>query len=178
LGLLLCALLALAAAAPAQAQHDKKKTYKQVIAQLEEQWRQAQMNNDAAAIDKLLSDDYIGISAQGMLSTKAQTLARIQARQVTINKLDVQDQKIAVHGDTAVVTCQVEIDASNTASNPPVHVHSRLRYTRVYLHYPSGAWRIVNFESTHIADIPGGSGPLSAEPATTPAGAPESAPKP
>ncbi len=42
-----------------------------MIAQLEEQWRQAQRTNDAATIDRLLSDDYIGISAQGMVSTKA-----------------------------------------------------------------------------------------------------------
>jgi ketosteroid isomerase-like protein len=166
-GLLLCAALALPAGLPAMAQHVKtpsKKTYKQQIAQMEQQWLLAQRTNDAATIEKLLSDDYIGISAQGMVSTKAQTLARIQTRQIVVNKLDVQDQKISVHGDTAIVTSQVEIDATNNANQPPTHVHSRLRYTRVYLRYPSGTWRIVNFESTHISDMPGG-GPLSSEPA-------------
>ena len=156
--LLLCATPAVPAVAQAQTQHVvkvKKKTFKQQITQLEAQWRQAQLTNDADTIERLLSDDYIGINAQGMVSTKAQAVARIQARQATINTMDVQDQKIAIHGDTAVVTSQVEVDITNNATQPATHVHSRLRYTRVYLHYPSGAWRIVNFESTHISDLPG-----------------------
>jgi len=166
LTLLLCATIAL----PVLAQH--KKTYKQQIAALEEQWRQAQLTNDAATIERLLSDDYIGISAQGMVSTKAQAVTRMQTRQVVINTLDVQDQKIAIHGNTAIVTSEVEVDATNNATQPATHVHSKLRYTRVYLLYPSGTWRIVNFESTHIADMPGG-GPLSSEPSTTRSPAPD-----
>jgi ketosteroid isomerase-like protein len=151
---LLCTAAVLPAlVVPANAQH--KKTYKQVIAQLEDQWFQAVRTNDAATIDKLLSDDYIGINAQGMVSTKAESVARMQARQFTINQLDVRDQKISIHGDTAVVTSQVEIDATNNATQPPTHTHNRSRYTRVYLHYPSGAWRIVNFEATRISDLPG-----------------------
>src|ERR1700744_6090673 len=99
--LLLCAALAL----PVTAQrHPRKPTYKQVIAQLENDWFQAQRTNDDATIDKLLSDDYIGISAQGMVSTKAQALARMRARQFEIHQLNVHDQKISIHGDTAVVT--------------------------------------------------------------------------
>jgi len=153
LTLLLCAACVL----PAAAQH--KKTFKQQVAELESQWFEAQRTNDAATIDRLLSDDYIGINAQGMVSTKAQTLARIQTRQVVINKLDVEDQKITIHGDTAVVTSEVEVDATNSSTQPATHVHSKLRYTRIYLRYPSGTWRIVNFESTHISDMPSAAAP-------------------
>jgi ketosteroid isomerase-like protein len=167
---LFIALLCAAFVLPAVAQRGKKKTYKQVIAQLEEQWLQAVRTNDAATIDKLLSDDYIGINAQGLVSTKAQSLARMQTRQIVINQLDVRDQKISIHGDTAVVTSQVEIDATNNATQPPTHTHNRSRYTRVYLHYPSGVWRIVNFEATRINDMPGSRAIEKAEqPAATPA---------
>jgi len=172
LALLLCASLAGAAFA----QHVKKKTYKQQIEQLESEYFQAQRTDDAATIDRLLSDDYIGINAQGMVSTKAQTLARLQARQIVINKLDVHDQKISIHSNTAIVTSEVEIDVTNNSTQPATHVHSKLRYTRVYLLYPSGTWRIVNFEATHISDMPG----TTLEPAATtppPAPAPET-PKP
>lgn len=160
---LLCATFVL----PAIAQ--KKKTYKQVIAQLEDAWFQAQRTNDAATIEKLLSDDYIGINAQGLVATKAQSVARMQTRQIVINQLTVQDQKISIHGDTAVVTSRVEVDATNNATQPPMHTHNRSRYTRVYLHYPSGAWRIVNFEATRISDMPGFRAIENAEqPAETP----------
>jgi len=149
--ILTCILLALPVGAQ---QHHTKKTYKQVIAALEEQWRQAIKADDTAAIDHLLSDDYIGISSQGMVSTKADTLTRMKAHQMVIDSLDVQDEKINVYGDTAVVTSLVEVNGTNNSTQPPTAIHSRLRYTRVYRHYPSGSWRIVNFESTHISDMP------------------------
>jgi hypothetical protein len=96
-----------------------------------------------------------------MVSTKAQALASMQARQIVIHQLTPHDQKISLHGNTAVVTSQMDIDYINNGVQPPVDVHARLRYTRVYLHYPSGAWRIVNFESTRIANLPGGAVPPS-----------------
>ncbi len=153
LALALCGAIAW----PANAQHHKnpRKTYKQVISHLEDQWREAQTNGDVALADKLLADDYIGISAQGMVSTKAETLARIQARQLVVHKLEMRDEKIDIRGETAIVTSHVEVDATNNATQPPTQIHSNFRYTRVYVHYPSGAWRIVNFESTHIGDMPG-----------------------
>jgi len=153
LAIALCAAITLPAVA--QKHPNTRKTYKQVISHLEEQWRQAQANNDVATADKLLADDYQGISAQGMVSTKAETLARIQARQVVVHNLQVTDEKINVHGDTAVVTSQVTVDATNNATQPPTEIHSNFRYTRVYVRYASGAWRITNFESTHIGDAPG-----------------------
>jgi ketosteroid isomerase-like protein len=170
LSLLLCALLVLpfASAAP-HAKNPKKPTYKQQIAELESSWFEARRNNDADAIDKMLSDDYIGISAQGMVSSKTQELDRIRAHQIIIHKLNVQEQKISIHGDTAVVTSLVEVDTTNNATQPPLQAHNRLRYTRVYLRYPSGTWRIVNFEATHINDMPGIFGPLSSEQPAVPA---------
>ncbi len=149
----LCAAITLSAVA--QNHKNSRKTYKQVIAHLEQQWLQAQTKSDVATLDKLMADDYIGISAQGMVSTKAETLAHVQAQQLVVHKLEVHDEKIAIHGETAVVTSQVQVDATNNATQPPTPIHGNFRYTRVYVHYPSGAWRIVNFESTHISDKQG-----------------------
>ena len=152
--ILLCALAAL----PAAAQHHQKKTYKQIISHLEQQWRDAVSNNDVATLERLLADDYIGISAQGMVSTKAETIARMQAHQLVVHSLEVHDEKIAIHGNTAVVTSQVDVDAVDNATSPPRAIKSRFRYTRVYVRYPSGNWRITNFESTHIRDMDGHGG--------------------
>jgi len=160
-----------------QIHKSQRKTYKQVISRLEEQWRQAQSKGDVATLDKLLADDYIGISAQGMVSTKAETLAHIQAQQLVVHKLEVHDEKIAIHGETAVVTSQVEVDATNNATQPPTQMHSNFRYTRVYVHYSSGAWRIVNFESTHISDRPGRE-QRAAQPSAPPTPAPPVTVKP
>ncbi len=60
--------------------HEKKHAAKQQVEALEEQWRQAQLGGDVATMDKLLSDDYIGITMTGQVNTKAQQLDRMQAR--------------------------------------------------------------------------------------------------
>ena len=41
------------------------------IESLELDWRQAQLTNNVSAVDRLLADDYLGISANGTLETKA-----------------------------------------------------------------------------------------------------------
>jgi ketosteroid isomerase-like protein len=145
-------LISAALLLPAAAQHKQKKTYKQVIAQLEAQYIKAVSTNDVATVERMLADDYIGISAQGMVATKQQTVDRIKNRQMVVSKLDVLDQKIYIHANTAIVTSEVEIDAVNNATTPPTPVHSQFRYTRVYLRFASGTWRIVNFESTHTGE--------------------------
>jgi hypothetical protein len=43
---------------------------------LELDWRQAQLTNNVSEVDRLLADDYLGISANGTLETKADELAR------------------------------------------------------------------------------------------------------
>ena len=45
--------------------HEKKHDAKRQVEALEEQWRQAQLIGDVATMDKLLSDDYIGITMTG-----------------------------------------------------------------------------------------------------------------
>jgi ketosteroid isomerase-like protein len=163
---LLVACCLLFAAAPSRAQdHHIKRTYKQVIEQLEDQWHQAMMANDVDTIERMLADDFIGINAQGILSTKQQTVDRIRNRQVTIHSFNVLDRKISLRGDTAIVTSEIEVDATNNATNPPTQTHNTSRTIRVYQHYPSGAWRIVNFEATRV-------GPNTAATMPPPAAAP------
>ena len=41
---------------------------------LELDWRQAQLTNNISEVERLLADDYLGISANGTLETKADEL--------------------------------------------------------------------------------------------------------
>ena len=43
---------------------------------LELDWRQAQLTNNIPAVERLLADDYLGISANGTLETKADEITR------------------------------------------------------------------------------------------------------
>jgi len=124
----------------------KKPDFKRQVEQLEELWRVAQINDDIAGMDRLLSDDYVGITMNGQVVTKTQQLDRMRTRQYTLTKIDLNDVKVKLIGTTAIVTCQAEVEGTNEGTS----IHGTYRYTRVYSRLPSGAWKITNFEATRV----------------------------
>jgi ketosteroid isomerase-like protein len=127
--------------------HDNHAIHK-VIEALEMEWRQAIIANDVGQMDHLLADDYIGISANGTVETKAQALAQRKAGTVKISQLDLTDLKVRVYGDTAVVTSQANLEGTNGQSN----ISGNYRYTRVY-NRRLGQWKIVSFEASRMHDV-------------------------
>jgi ketosteroid isomerase-like protein len=124
----------------------KNNEVKQQVEELEQQWRTAQLAGDVAMMDKLLSDDYIGISMNGQVNTKAQQLARVNSRRVTLTRLDLTEMKVKLIGAIAIVTSRAEVEGTSDGES----VKGTYRYTRVYQHLPTGAWKITSFEATRI----------------------------
>jgi len=122
----------------------KKPDYKREVESLEEHWRIVQLNNDVAEMDRLLSDDYIGITMNGQVVTKAQLLARMRTRQLTVKQIELNDVKVKLIGSTAIVTSEARVDGSSEG----VPVRGMFRYTRIYTRLPNGVWKITNFEAT------------------------------
>jgi len=125
---------------------EKKHDVKRQVELLEEQWRTAQLASDAATMDKLLSDDFIGISMSGQVSTKAQQLDRVREHKLTLSKIELSDRKIKLIGGIAIVTSRAEVEGINENGS----VKGTFRYTRVYQRLPSGGWKITSFEATRI----------------------------
>ncbi len=125
---------------------EKKHAAKQQVEALEEQWRQAQLAGDVAAMDKLLSDDYIGISMTGQVNTKAQQLDRMRLHKVALVKLDLGERQVKLIGSIAIVTSRAEVEGTNDGAV----IKGTYRYTRVYQRLPSGVWKITSFEATRV----------------------------
>jgi len=123
-----------------------KPDFKRQVEQLEELWRIAQLNGDIAQMDKLLSDDYVGITMNGQVVTKTQQLDRMRSRQFVLTKILLSDVKVKLNGTTAIVTSQAEVEGTNEGNS----MHGTYRYTRVYTRLASGAWKITNFEATRV----------------------------
>lgn len=113
---------------------------------LEEQLRVAEVSGDVAAMDRLLSDDFVGISVSGELNTKSQQMDRMRSRALVLTELQLSDIKIKLLGQVAVVTGRAR--AEGMSGGAPLK--GNFRYTRVYLHTPGGGWKITNFEVTRI----------------------------
>ena len=120
------------------------------IEALEEQWRQANVDNNLKVMNDLLADDYLGITSNGTIETKAQVLAQRRAGTMRITEMNISDVHVRVYGDTAVVTSRAEIAGSNGASD----IGGQYRYTRVY-NRRFGEWKIVSFEASRVHDTTG-----------------------
>jgi ketosteroid isomerase-like protein len=147
----ICCIIALAtlSAVPESAKAAKpakKPDYKRQVEQLEEVWRVAQLNGDMATMDKLLSEDYVGITMNGQVVTKMQQLDRMRTRQFVLTKIELNDVKVKLIGTTAIVTSQAEVEGTSEGNS----IRGTYRYTRVYSRLASGAWKITNFEVTRV----------------------------
>jgi len=136
----------------AKGPHPKRNDdYKHQVEKLERDWRTAQLSGDVDAMEKLLSDDYIGITTTGQVVTKTQQLDRMRNRSLMVTQIDLDDVKVKLIGTTAIVTSLAKIEGTNEGTP----LHGTYRYTRVYSRLPSGAWRITNFEATRVGPRPG-----------------------
>lgn len=86
----------------ADKQAKTKSSAEQTLMQLERDWYEAGLKNDAAAIDKILADDWVGQGPPGA-TTKAQAIADIKAGDSKLESGTLGDMKVRVFGDTAVV---------------------------------------------------------------------------
>ena len=118
------------------------------IDQLEDTWRNAILKGNTAAMDSLLADDYMAISASGTLQSKEETLANLRSGRVHFTTLDISDRKVRFYGTTALVTSV----ASVAGSTPDGEIAGNFRYTRVYVRNPQGVWKVVSFEASRMRE--------------------------
>ena len=129
-----------------QGLHERKHDAKKQVEALEEEWRAAQLAGDISTMDRLLSDDYIGISMTGQVNTKAQQLERIRERKLVLKRLDLGETQVKLVGAIAIVTSRAEVEGTNDGTP----VIGTFRYTRVYQRLPTGVWKITSFEATRV----------------------------
>jgi ketosteroid isomerase-like protein len=71
---------------------------------MENAWNQAELKNDASAVQLLLAEDFVMTTAEGDLYNKSQIVASIRDKSYNPDVLQSSDMKVHAHGNTAVVT--------------------------------------------------------------------------
>jgi len=140
---LLVAALPLASAQNRRHREQKHVERAQIIA-LEAEWKKAVLADDIPVMDKLLSEDYLGITPGGEVLTKTQQLDHMRDGKFLLTKLDISDTRIKLVGNIAIVTCLAQLEV--TSDGEPLH--GAYRYTRVYQRLAGGVWRVTSFEAT------------------------------
>ena len=71
---------------------------------MENAWNQAELHNDAQAVNLLLADDFVMTVAEGTLYNKAQILASVRDKSYRPQVLQSSGMIVHPYGNTAIVT--------------------------------------------------------------------------
>ena len=115
------------------------------IKKLEEARNQAILHGDAAALDRMTSDDYTFITLRGEMRTKSDILKGFASGSFHYESREISDLKVRIYGDTAVVTGRsVQKGAENGKD-----YSGDYWFTRVYVKQ-KGRWLTVALQTTLI----------------------------
>ena len=127
--------------------HKPGRAEQRTIEKLEDQVRDSLLSGNTANLDKVMSDDFVGISSNGTMSDKQQYLRRISTHEHTFSRIDVIERKVRFRTSSAIVTTLANVSGVLDG----VAMHGTFRYTRVYERQANGSWVLVNFEATRVS---------------------------
>jgi ketosteroid isomerase-like protein len=142
--LLILFLLAGVAPSIITGQTRSRKTEQELL-KLQRQWLDAYQKHDAAALERIEVDDFTLTESDGKVTTKAEDVASIKNAKPPQpdDSFDVEDVKVRLYGDTAVLIGRVILKYRNKGQM----VAERYRYTDTYLKR-HGRWRVVASQLT------------------------------
>jgi ketosteroid isomerase-like protein len=120
-------------------------TIEQQIKDLEKQWADAELKQDAVALDRILADDIVEIESTGQVETKAQDLADLKSGEFKLESLSFGDMKVRVFGNVAVVNGPYTMKATYRAKD----ISHQGRFTDVFVKRQA-RWQCVSTQSTPI----------------------------
>jgi hypothetical protein len=113
-------------------------------------WFGALVDGDTDTLERLLSDDWTFYHPYGGFDSKAGYIESIRSRQLRYYSTKAEEPLIRLHGQTAIVTGQVDVQFSWEGESSL----ERLYYTAVYGWFSPG-WRMLAWHATLRADEPG-----------------------
>jgi ketosteroid isomerase-like protein len=108
------------------------------LTQLDQMRIQAQIGADAAALDRLYAEDFIGIGPSGAERTKAQVIADFTLGSLRFQSITTDDVRWRVYGNTAVETGRSTMIGQDKGKAVP----RDNRFTRVWVER-EGRWQLV-----------------------------------
>ena len=120
------------------ARREQRGSVEQAIRQVDNERIQAQIHADAAALDRIYADDFIGIGPSGTVRTKAQVISDFTSGNLKFQSITTDDVQVRVYGDTAVETGRSTMNGQDKGKAVP----RDNRFTRVWVKQ-QGRWRLV-----------------------------------
>lgn len=123
----------------AAARQDSLSKAEQEVRRLEREWLDAYERNDAAAMDRIVAEDFTITFPNGSMQTKAQLMAMIRApRKGAPPKFHTESVASRAYGDTVILTGRVVGEFQQDGKT----VRDVSRYTDTYAKV-GGRWQVV-----------------------------------
>ena len=130
-----------AAIASGQAQgvrKDQSGAVEQTIRKLDNERIQTQIHADAAALERIYADDFIGVGPSGTVRTKPQVISDFASGDLKFQSITTDDVQVRVYGNAAVETGLSTMNGQDKGRTVPRDT----RFTRVSIKQ-QGHWRLV-----------------------------------
>jgi ketosteroid isomerase-like protein len=133
-----CFLLLLASLGQAAAQKSKDDSQETKLLVMEHLWNEAQVNRDARALDSMIGAAFVNTEYDGEVSDKTKFLADIRDPHFNLSNLTIQDLKVSMYADSAVVVGSYKTKGSYQGK-PYEHLG---RFTDTWV-FTEGRWQCV-----------------------------------
>ena len=120
------------------ANRDQRSSVEQAIRQLDNERIQAQVGADAAALERIYADDFIGVGPSGTVRTKAQVISDFTSGDLKFQSITTDEVQVRVYENTAVETGLSTMVGQDKGKAVPRDT----RFTRVWVKQ-QGRWRLV-----------------------------------
>jgi ketosteroid isomerase-like protein len=144
--ILLLAVVFASVSLPAFAQGKKASNgVEQTLLKLEQQWEDALIKSDVAALEKLYDDGLIYTHSNGSVDNKSVYIGNIKSGATKYQSMKRNDIKVNVYGNSALVSCHWEVHVLARGNQ----IDTIARYLHVYVKQKDG-WKMVAHQSTRI----------------------------
>ena len=117
----------------------------QALMQIEQELTDTLIKGDPSASERYLADSFTFTGPDGMVSTKAQNIADMKSGALKIESSKIEDMKVRVYGDTAVVTYATTDKGTYKGRD----ISGQYRWTDVFVKQ-NGKWQLVSGQGTPI----------------------------
>jgi uncharacterized protein (TIGR02246 family) len=117
---------------------DQRSGVEQAIRQLDDERIRAQIGADAAALDRIYAEDFIGVGPSGTVRSKSQVISDFTSGTLRFQSITTAEVEVRVYENTAVETGLSTMSGQDKGKAVPRDT----RFTRVWVKQ-QGRWRLV-----------------------------------
>ncbi len=117
---------------------DRRGSIEQVIRQLDHERIRAQIDADAAALERIYAADFIGVGPSGAVRTKPQVISDFASGELKFQSITTEEVQVRIYGNTAVETGRSTMNGQDKGKAVP----RDNRFTRVWVKQ-QGHWQLV-----------------------------------